>query len=293
MDKIKKITIITLTYKNSHLLDTAISSVNSQVINSKYVVEYLVVDDGSPNFSRENIEAQLEESPFQCRLIINPKNLGTVKSFNRAILESSGDVIIPLSADDEFYDSYVIRDIIHAFDRGEDLIITGLRVAACDNEELSCLPSKGDRILFSDREALLHKISNGNIISGASTYYRRIVFDRIGLFDQNYKLMEDLPFFLKALSSGVDITLLSRKVIKYGVNGISSAAVTNLLFKADSVRAYKYAIKLNRLSLTERRHVYYNRVLDRKGRLTLINFLLHPDFLIISVFNRLNRKNLN
>lgn len=283
--KIKKISIISLTYNNSHLLDKAISSVNSQVINSKYEVEYLVVDDGSPNFNRKNVESALGECSFPHRFIINPKNLGTVKSFNLAILESNGDVIIPLSADDEFYDEYVVSNVISEFERSQELIITGIRVPIKDNKELNALPLRKDRFYFQHRASLLNRIAlKGNIISGASTYYHRKIFDKLGLFDQQYLLLEDYPFYVKALVSGVNIHLLNRKVIKYTMGGISTNGSINHILRNDFIQCYYYIISLGILTDWQNRFVLYSNILNRDEKLKLSNLLQYPGQFLYSCF---------
>jgi len=278
MNIINKISIITLTYKNLHLLSNAISSVNSQVIDSKYGVEYLVVDDCSPNFNREYVESKLESCSFQCRLIINPKNLGTVKSFNQAILGSTGDVIIPLSADDEFYDENVVGNIIDEFETSQELIITGIRVPVKDNTELNPLPLIKDRHFFQSRTSLLNRIaSRKNIISGASTYYHRKVFDEIDFFDESYRLLEDYPFYLKALASDVNIHFLDRKVIRYGTEGITSSGQINPVLKDDVRKSYRYAISLGILDYSQMRFVFYSKILNRNEQIKFSNLLKYPE----------------
>ena len=56
MRKIKKISIITLTYKNWRLLDRAIDSVKLQIIENKYEVEYFIVDDGTEDFDQTQVQ---------------------------------------------------------------------------------------------------------------------------------------------------------------------------------------------------------------------------------------------
>ena len=240
MRKIKKISIITLTYKNWRLLDRAINSVRLQVIENKYEVEYFIVDDGTEDFDQTQVKSNLINFPYKHHIFINHKNIGTVKSFNRALLKTSGELIIPLSADDEFYDENVVNDIVTHFENTNNLIITGIRIPITLGKELEGFPLIRDRHLFSDRDALLNRIAlRGNIISGASTYYHRKIFDQIGLFDENYRLLEDFPFYLKALRNDIDIELYERKTIKCGMKGISSNGVVNLALENDFIKAQR------------------------------------------------------
>lgn len=290
MKKITTISIITLTYKNWHLLDAAILSVNNQIVSPKYNVEYLIVDDGTEDFDEAVIDNALTMCPFDFKIITNENNVGTVQSFNRAILQSKGDIIIPLSADDEFYDSYVVGNIINAFETSNESIITGLRVPVSGRKELGVLPYKKDRVLFSDSQKLLKRLSKGNIISGASTYYKRSVFDEIGFFDEGYKLLEDFPFYLKALNSGISVFLLNKKTIKYGVAGLTSSSQINPLLKKDLIKVLDYNAKINKSSVFQQRYLSYRVLMDKKEKLKLMNILLYLDCFATSIFNFIIKK---
>ena len=285
MSKIKKISILTLTYNNSDLLGKAISSVNRQRINSKYEVEYLVVDDHSSNLNMEHIESYLTLCPFQCKLIINPQNIGTVRSFNQAISGAIGDIIIPLSADDEFYDEYVVSNIIDEFERSHALIITGLRALIKDNIEQRTLPFITDTVFFESESALLKRIIlKGNIISGASTYYHRKIFEKIGLFDERYQLLEDFPFYVKALSNGINIHLLRRKVIRYRTGGVSDSDTMNPILKEDFIKSYHYILSLGFLGYWETRFILYSKTLSRSDKRKFFNLLNYPEQCIYACF---------
>jgi len=285
MNKIKKISILTLTYNNSNLLSKAISSVSSQIIDSKYEVEYLVIDDCSTNLNVQYIESKLADCPFPCKLIINPINLGTVKTFNRAIMESFGDVIIPLSADDEFYDEYVVSNIINEFKISQELIITGVRVPVENDKELNALPLVKDRCFFQSRPSLLNRIVlKGNIISGASTYYHREIFDKIGLFEEMYTLLEDFPFYVKALTNSVNIHFLNRKVIRYSTGGVSDSGTINSILMDDFIKSYHYILSLNFLGYWQSRFIFYSKILTRNDKRKLSTFLQYPEQYFYSCF---------
>ncbi|PKH01849.1 hypothetical protein CXF72_14920 [Psychromonas sp. MB-3u-54] len=290
MNKIKKISILTLTYNNSHLLGKAISSVNRQIISSKYKVEYLVVDDASSNLNIENVKSKLEDCPFKYRLIVNPQNLGTVKSFNRAILESVGEIIIPLSADDEFYDEYVVSNIIDEFEKSQALILTGIRVPVKDDKELNDLPLIKDRLFFQARTSLLNRIVlKGNIISGSSTYYHKQAFEKLGLFEEHYKLLEDFPFYVKALANNVDIHFFNRKVIRYSTGGISDSATMSPILKDDFIKSYRYIISLDFLGYWQSRFIFYSKILNRNDKRKVSNLLRYPEQYLYSFFLKVKK----
>lgn len=284
--KIKKVTIITLTYNNSDLLDSAFMSIERQLVPSEYFIEYILVDDGSTVFSYDSVKRKLDKLSIKTKILVNEQNLGTVKSFNRAIMESSGDIIIPLSADDYFYDENVVRDIIDRFEIDSAMVITGVQV--CGNSEL---PIKEDREILISQGELLRRLSKyDNFISGASTYYNREVFNKIGFFDESYRLLEDYPFYIKCIENDIAIEFFSRKVIVYGVNGVSSASGLNPYLKKDYYKIRLYLSEHPKLTEGDRRYIKYRRLLGRSEKFEIRNILRFPEQFLIYTVSHLIRK---
>ena len=284
---VKKISIITLTYKNWHLLDKAISSVVSQIVEPQYELEYLIVDDGTNDFDKEYINSLLCQTTLNYKIIVNPENMGTVASFNNAIKQSQGDIIIPLSADDLFFDSSVVMCIAKYFESNNYLIVTGLRTT---NSYLSqnidnVLPALNDRELFFDSKVLLKKIMlDGNIISGACTYYHRDVFNLLGFFDEGYRLLEDYPFYVKALSNNIPIGLLNNICIFYNNNGISNKKNVSPILRADFYKLHHSNLTSKNISFFEKRHIRYNRIMSSRERYKYMIF--YPEQVLFWIFNK-------
>lgn len=288
----KKISIITLTYNNWKLLYKAINSVKQQKISIGYSLEYLIVDDGTSDFDREYVENLLCLSGINYTIIVNHKNIGTVRSFNKAINKAHGDIIIPLSADDEFYNCDVVQSIIDYFESTGSHIITGLRIPILNNgTELPAIPKKNERKLFDNSNLLLKKLMlRKNFISGASTYYKKEVLANLDYFDEDYILLEDYPFYLKALQNGYNIKLLNEPVIKYGTNGVSSKNSVNPLLKKDLLLLYTRIYKSEKLNFIEKRFVKYTKIMTKERKLHLANIILYLDLFTWSIVQKIIKK---
>nr|WP_277342577.1 glycosyltransferase [Vibrio owensii] len=131
---------MTLTYNNWRLLERAINSVDSQVVDERYEVEYIIVDDGTKDFNIKDVESILLTTSLNYKIVVNESNLGTVASFNKAIKFSQGDIIIPLAADDEFYNDNVVNEISNSFEDNNVDILTTFRVPIVNGEEGPSLP---------------------------------------------------------------------------------------------------------------------------------------------------------
>ena len=287
---IKKITIITLTFNRFELLENTVKSVIRQSRSTDLDIEYIILDDGSDNFDNglvQKLVAEVKQSDINCKLIINEKNIGTVAALNKAISLSAGEILIPLSSDDEFYDSEVLLDIVNEFNDKKHLLLTALRVPVENNTELKTKPNKGLYRLFNNRDKLLnHILVRGNIISGATTYYHRQVFDKIGFFDTDYRLLEDYPFYIKALSNGIDIGFMPRKVIKYGLDGVSGSG-NNAILNSDVAILDEQIFSRNTFGFFGKRYFYYQRYISNTEKTKFRNIISYPEQYILYLIKKI------
>jgi len=90
------VTVICVCYNHSRFVNEALDS----VINQTYPnIELIVIDDGSTDGSGKVIKKWVMGHP-QVTFILNAKNIGYCKTFNKAWHISKGDLIIDLAADD-------------------------------------------------------------------------------------------------------------------------------------------------------------------------------------------------
>lgn len=119
----KKITIIICSYNNSLYLKKCLSSVFNQSISfDKFDV--ILIDDKSNDRSLEIANNYKNKKNF--KIIKNRKNIGLVKSCNKAIKYSKTDFIVRVDSDD-----YVSFNFIEVFlkyiDKGYEFIITNYK----------------------------------------------------------------------------------------------------------------------------------------------------------------------
>lgn len=207
-----------------------ISSVHSVLEQDYDTIEFIVINDHSPHFSGANMRAYLEAHAGRniqsWRVLENSQNLGTVKTLNKGITESRGEIIFNLAGDDLFTDKQVLSDWVHAFQETKAVVMTGIR-ENYDDKFLLCTGATPNRREinwlrhFTPCE-LFEQIAVDNFLSGCSTARKRDFFDEYGLYDEQYRLIEDFPAALRFLRQGGQIVFFERKVIKYRGGGISS-----------------------------------------------------------------------
>lgn len=216
----KKVSIVVLTYNNIDMLNGALMSIKSQTYEN---IEVLISDDCSSKVKYEDIVAVVEQVGMEMnvQIHVNECNLGTVKNFNGAIKRASGEYIFPLSCDDKFADERVVWDIVTHMDNNNMLICTAYR-KGCESGEILPTADEASVLKSGDRDLMLARLAMGNIVCGATLYYRRKVFDEYGFFDEKYDLLEDYPYIFAFLKKGGELGWYERTTIIYGESGVSS-----------------------------------------------------------------------
>lgn len=108
--KLDKVSVITTFYNAEKFILQAVNSVNQQIING-FELEYVIVDDKSPDTSRAILERFIAEQGnphIQYRIIEPDKNLGCGGARKFGIDNSTGNYLMFLDADDY----YMNRDFI-------------------------------------------------------------------------------------------------------------------------------------------------------------------------------------
>ena len=216
----RKVSIIVLTYNNIESLDRALASISNQSYDN---IEVLISDDGSTKVTEDDIckVAASYKNSLDIHVHVNEKNMGTVRNFNGAIRRSTGEYIFPLSCDDEFVDGNAVAEIVDTMESENYEICTAYRKGKNTG---AILPAEDEASILEtvDRDLLLARLAVGNIVCGATLYYRRTVFDKYGFFDEKYDLLEDYPYIFAFLKKGGCLGWLDKVTILYGESGVSS-----------------------------------------------------------------------
>ena len=257
-----KASIIVLTYRKFDNLEQNIQSILKQSCSN---YEVIVSDDGSPNFDRAYIESLFQKMPDHDRrlsIITREKNVGTVKNFNAAIQAATGDLIIPLSQDDCFYDDHVLAQVIDAFSDPKANICLGRRTIDRTDQ---MLPNSTQLGIMRDgpQKKLWFRNACSNLYYGATLYYRKEYLQNAGLFDESYTLLEDYPFAMRCIEKGEDIRIIDAPTIRYSASGVSSGkkqAKPSPIMNNDFLKMYEqnYLTSKERLnSIVCRKYLQY------------------------------------
>jgi len=178
------VTIITPVLNGVRYLELCVES----VLKQRYPhIEHVFIDGVSTDGTVGLLTALSRKYPEKIRFISEPDN-GAYDADNKGIVMACGEIIGFLGVDDT-YEPGAIQAVAQYFaDHPDVFIVYG------DN---NCIDANGEFIICSRSEEFdLKKTIHGSVgAPGASIFYRKEIFNKIGVFDQ---LVSDLDFIIRA-----------------------------------------------------------------------------------------------
>jgi glycosyltransferase involved in cell wall biosynthesis len=227
------ITIAICTYNRAEMLDSALSSIEEQIVPNAIQFEILVIDDGSTDATTGVVAHHAARSQIQIRYI-RQGNSGIAAARNRGVAESQGDWIAFFD-DDQIATKDWLRRLIESAG-GVDVVGGPCRLMLHQNAE-AVIDSTVRRLLgenpylAEERKAsvpLVDPRCREAIPGTGNALVKKSLFLRVGLFSENTVYGEDLEFFRRAEAAGA-LFRIAPNALVYHVIPPSRLSVTYLL----------------------------------------------------------------
>lgn len=177
-----KLSIITVNLNNLEGLKKTYESVVCQTFTD---YEWLVIDGGSTDGSREFIEQHQEKFAYWC----SEPDKGIYNAMNKGIIQANGEYLNFMNSGDCFACEETLAGVFGK-SRKED-ILYGYMVMANDHMEL--FPS----------QVMKNEISWYNLFTGTlphqASFIRKTLFEIVGLYDEELKVVSDSRWFAMAI----------------------------------------------------------------------------------------------
>lgn len=135
-----KLTVFTATYNRGHLIHRLYESLKKQ---SDFDFEWLVIDDGSSDNTKELFDKWLgEKNQFTIRYYYQ-ENQGLIRTLNKGLKLADGDYFSKIDSDDyvlEDYSENIMQWIRGIDDSSEIYAVSGLRIRPDGNPLKGCMP---------------------------------------------------------------------------------------------------------------------------------------------------------
>ena len=171
------ISIVTVCYNSASTIETTIKSILSQTYDN---YEYIIIDGQSKDKTLDVIKQYKPMFKGKLRVYSEP-DTGIYNAMNKGIRKCKGDIIGIINSDD-YYSNNTLKYVAqkYAKEKYELLIINGDMVRVSGNGQAIY------RYHFTE-----DNIKKKQCFGHPSMFAAKAVYDRIGLYDESYKLAAD------------------------------------------------------------------------------------------------------
>ncbi|MCO6496346.1 MAG: glycosyltransferase [Chitinophagaceae bacterium] len=230
------VTIITINLNNLEGLKQTMESVFKQSFSD---YEYIIIDGGSTDGSREYIEQHVEKLVYW----VSEKDSGVYAAMNKGIRQSKGEFLMFLNSGDYFFNQKSMETLI-ARSEGYDLVYGNILVKEDDKEWVKNYPAE-----------LSFKYFLADTLPHPATLIRSSLLKKFGLFNEQLKIVSDWEFFLYSVCSlNAKYKYVDETISVFPYNGLSSVASNQKLISEErrAVLSLRYASFLEDYKEAER-----------------------------------------
>jgi glycosyltransferase involved in cell wall biosynthesis len=224
MDKKPLISIITINFNDKIGLQRTFDSVFAQDYQD---FEYIVIDGGSNDGSKELIEENTDKISYW----ISEPDKGIYNAMNKGIKVANGEYLLFLNSGDHLYNNQVLENN-YIYIKESDLVLFDIELV---NELLE------KSIQTYPKELKFSTFFRGTI-GHPTTFIKKELFGKIGLYDETLKIVSDWKFFMQAVCSyNCTFKKINNVLSTFYLDGISSTSIEEIGIERKRVLVENYA----------------------------------------------------
>lgn len=214
------LSIITINRNNAAGLEKTLQSINAQTCKD---FEHIIIDGASDDGSVEIIK-KYDDGSLERRWISEPDK-GIYNAMNKGIRMAEGEYLQFLNSGDCLVDENVAKKMIRQL-----MILNENRVSE-NLSELSVITGgmrlckNGKKVFWNGKntKTITFETLYSGSVNHSSSYIKKSLFDKYGLYDESLKIVSDWKFFLNVLIlHNEPIEFVQIPVTLFDLSGISS-----------------------------------------------------------------------
>lgn len=232
-----KISVIIPAYNVEKYIEKTLKSLIDQTFKD---FEAIIINDGSTDNTERIIKEVLQDTKFQWKLI-NQENQGVSAARNRGIMESKGEYISFLDADDYYHPTFLEKMYNKAKEKNYEVVFCN--ISRVNENGKTILEIKQKKEYFGIEltgEEALKQILNGHLYIWVSNYIckKKLLSEHNILYTKGCTHGEDQEFWMKVFFHAMLVNSVTETLVYY-VQRKGSAAHSNSLKNFNSVGAMK------------------------------------------------------
>ena len=219
-NKTPLVSVIVVTYNSSKFVIETLDSIYNQTYSN---IELIISDDCSTDKTIEICKHWINENKIRFKnveIITSEKNTGIPANCNRGYAKANGEWIKEIAGDDCLYPNAIEKYINYVNSHNTEILFSSMDIFQNNFEESSKIKShlspspifKFNKAKASEQFKLL---TLGNAIYAPSIFIKKELFERVDKYDEEIRLCEDWPMWLKITQKGYVFHYLDDVLVKY------------------------------------------------------------------------------
>lgn len=178
-----KISVITVCFNAQNEIEQTINSVLSQTYKN---LEFIIIDGASSDATLDIIKKYRDNID----VLVSEKDDGIFYAMNKGISCAKGDLLVFINAGDSFYSDNSLEQSVHYIKKKPKARIFFGDINVIEENGVQWIKTFRD----TDKLTLI-----SNCLCHQSVFTRRNLFEKIGGFDENYPVISEHDFNLRAI----------------------------------------------------------------------------------------------
>lgn len=215
-----KFSIITISYNSEKTINRTIQSVLAQTCTD---YEYIIVDGASKDGTLDVVKKYepLFEGRMRCT---SEPDSGIYNAMNKGVKLAKGEIIGIVNSDD-WLESDALETLVEVLKNNPDninKILTGEMLFHYVDGTTQHFPTSYKRFEHYSKRYRMG-------INHPATFVPKSIYEKIGLFDEEYKLYADADFFVRCYEAGVGIYFVNKVLSNMCDGGASNRVSPRML----------------------------------------------------------------
>lgn len=213
-----KLSIITINYNNK---DGVIQTIDSVLIQTWKDFEYIVIDGGSTDGSKDVITQHINDLTYW----VSEPDKGIYNAMNKGIQAATGEYLLFLNSGDFLKSRTVLDGAVHQLNN-IDIVYADLEIIAGTRSYMKNYPT-----------TLSFKYFLSDTLPHPGSFIKKALFTKHGAYDESLQICADWKFFIEAICKhNVSYKHLDMVFACFLLNGISSSQQSKHIIDKEKIQ---------------------------------------------------------